>query len=203
MTKKKKITLWFSCKIARIGKMAKQSLQLVRVSFIGDLSRCVRGQTNVAADVNIVAGHDTERDESCLRRPVRSGSIWFARARARSGIPGKSGRTGRERRVVSMRRSLPPRSKARRISTKKPLASGKRRMTMRGIKKRVAGWRWRKRDDGDFFSSLFRRRRNHARMYRRSLGRSKRGEWGGFFGKTERKKEERGGGCWSFVCCDS
>lgn len=49
------------------------------------------------------------RDESCLRPPVRS----VFDLRARTETPGKSGRTGRQLLlVVSMRRSLPPRSKA-------------------------------------------------------------------------------------------
>lgn len=133
----KKSTFRFLCKTTRIGKVAKQSY-FSCISRLSVIYRAVcegKQTSRPIVDGNIVARHDKERDESCLRRPVREHLI---RARAHHGIPGKSGRTGRERRV-SMRRSLPPRSKARRISTKKPLASGKRRMTTRGIKKRVAG----------------------------------------------------------------
>lgn len=138
-----------------------------------------------------MAGHDTERDESRLRRPVRSGSIWFARAH-RDLWKIRSNRTGTPRCVDASLSPAEIKGKAnldKETTRERKEADDNARDKEEGggVTMGEKGWR-------RFLLVSVPPLRNHARMYRRSLGRSERGERGGFFGKTAKRRRRGAAG---------
>lgn len=151
-------------------------------------------------DGNIAAGHDARRDESCLRPPVRS----VFDLRARTEIPGKSGRTGRSNVVPCRCVVLSRRDQRRGESRQRNHSRAKRGGWQRGVVKE-GGEGWRGVGDGGKGMMIPSRLCSAAGKSREdvyiyiyiSLERSERGTRGGKGGALQ-EDDKKGG--WLVVC---